>query len=79
MYAYIDGKLVFKSAAFVVIDAGGVGYHINISLTQNPKSETWKPKTHLRSLKVAVWLSVLLSVLCSNFPLKTCRGRLDAT
>jgi Holliday junction DNA helicase RuvA len=32
MYAYIDGKLVFKSAAFVVIDAGGVGYHINISL-----------------------------------------------
>src|SRR5471030_1131966 len=32
MYAYIDGKLVFKSAAYVVIDAGGVGYHINISL-----------------------------------------------
>ena len=32
MYAYIDGILVFKSAAFVVIDAGGVGYHINISL-----------------------------------------------
>ncbi len=32
MYAYIDGKLVFKSPAFVVIDAGGVGYHINISL-----------------------------------------------
>src|ERR1700761_7673107 len=32
MYAYIDGRLVFKSAAFVVIDAGGVGYHINISL-----------------------------------------------
>jgi Holliday junction DNA helicase RuvA len=32
MYAYIDGKLVFKSPAYVVIDAGGVGYHINISL-----------------------------------------------
>jgi Holliday junction DNA helicase RuvA len=32
MYAYIDGKLVFKSPAYVVIDAGGIGYHINISL-----------------------------------------------
>jgi Holliday junction DNA helicase RuvA len=32
MYAYIDGKLVFKCPTYVVIDAGGVGYHINISL-----------------------------------------------
>ncbi|MEO6148883.1 MAG: Holliday junction branch migration protein RuvA [Mucilaginibacter sp.] len=32
MYAYIDGKLVSKNPANVVIDAGGVGYHINISL-----------------------------------------------
>ena len=32
MYNYIDGKLAFKSPAYVVIDAGGVGYHINISL-----------------------------------------------
>ncbi|MEO8886805.1 MAG: Holliday junction branch migration protein RuvA [Mucilaginibacter sp.] len=32
MYAYIDGKLVFKCPAYVIIDAGGVGYHINISL-----------------------------------------------
>ena len=32
MYAYIDGKLAFKSPSYVVIDAGGVGYHINISL-----------------------------------------------
>jgi holliday junction DNA helicase RuvA len=37
MYAYIDGKLVFKNAAFVVIDAGGVGYHINISLNTYSK------------------------------------------
>ena len=37
MYAYIDGKLVFKSAAYVVIDAGGVGYHINISLNTYSK------------------------------------------
>lgn len=32
MYAYIDGKLIFKCPTYVVIDAGGVGYHINISL-----------------------------------------------
>ncbi|QEC77842.1 Holliday junction branch migration protein RuvA [Mucilaginibacter ginsenosidivorax] len=32
MYDYISGKLVFKSPSHVVIDAGGVGYHINISV-----------------------------------------------
>jgi Holliday junction DNA helicase RuvA len=32
MYDYIGGKLVFKSPSHVVIDAGGIGYHINISL-----------------------------------------------
>lgn len=37
MYAYIDGKLTFKSAAYVVIEAGGVGYHINISLSTYSK------------------------------------------
>jgi holliday junction DNA helicase RuvA len=49
MYAYIDGKLVFKCPAYVVIDAGGVGYHINISLntysflgnTERCKLYTW--------------------------------------
>jgi Holliday junction DNA helicase RuvA len=49
MYAYIDGKLVFKCPAYVVIDAGGVGYHINISLhtysflgdTERCKLFTW--------------------------------------
>ena len=32
MYDYINGKLAFKCPAYVVIDAGGVGYHLNISL-----------------------------------------------
>ena len=49
MYAYIDGKLAFKCPTYVVIDAGGVGYHINISLNtyaalkDNEKSKlfTW--------------------------------------
>lgn len=37
MYAYIDGKLVFKCATYVIIEAGGVGYHINISINTYSK------------------------------------------
>lgn len=32
MYEYIQGKLVIKTPTHVVIDVGGVGYHIIISL-----------------------------------------------
>ncbi|MCJ8210687.1 Holliday junction branch migration protein RuvA [Mucilaginibacter sp. RS28] len=32
MYDYIEGRLVFKSPAYAVLDVGGVGYHINISV-----------------------------------------------
>ncbi|WP_069660672.1 Holliday junction branch migration protein RuvA [Arcticibacter eurypsychrophilus] len=50
MFAYIDGKLVFKCAAYVIIEAGGVGYHINISIhtyaklpeTENCKLYVWQ-------------------------------------
>jgi holliday junction DNA helicase RuvA len=52
MYAYIDGKLVFRSAAFVVIDAGGVGYHINISLNTYSKIGTTE------KCKLLTWLHV---------------------
>jgi len=52
MYAYIDGKLVFKSAAFVVIDAGGVGYHINISLN------TYSKLGDTERCKLFTWLHV---------------------
>jgi len=49
MYAYIDGKLAYKSPSYVVIDAGGVGYQVNISLntysklgdTEHCKLFTW--------------------------------------
>ncbi|SDL90861.1 holliday junction DNA helicase RuvA [Daejeonella rubra] len=49
MYAYIDGKLAFKCPTYVVIDAGGIGFHINISLntygaiqdTERCKLYTW--------------------------------------
>ena len=52
MYAYIDGKLVFKSPAYVVIDAGGVGYHINISLN------TYSRLDNLERCKLFTWLHV---------------------
>ncbi len=52
MYAYIDGKLVFKSAAYVVIDAGGVGYHINISLN------TYAQIENIERCKLFTWLHV---------------------
>ena len=32
MYAYIKGKLVEKTPAYVIIEAAGIGYHVNISL-----------------------------------------------
>ena len=36
MYYYIKGKLAHKDIDFIVIDAGGVGYKINTSLTSMP-------------------------------------------
>jgi Holliday junction DNA helicase RuvA len=52
MYAYIDGKLVFKNPAYVVIDAGGVGYHINISLN------TFSQIGDAERCRLYVWLHV---------------------
>jgi Holliday junction DNA helicase RuvA len=52
MYAYIDGKLAFKSPSYVVIDAGGVGYHINISL------HTYSQLGAAERCKLYTWLHV---------------------
>lgn len=52
MYAYIDGKLAFKCPTYVIIDAGGVGYHINISLN------TYSSLTDKERCKLFTWLHV---------------------
>ena len=52
MYAYINGKLVFKCPTYVVIDAGGVGYHINISLN------TYSGIGDNESCKLYTWMHV---------------------
>src|SRR5260370_21962305 len=52
MYAYIDGKLAYKSPSYVVIEAGGVGYHINISLN------TYSKLGNAERCKLYTWLHV---------------------
>jgi Holliday junction DNA helicase RuvA len=52
MYDYIDCRLAFKSPAHVVIEAGGVGYHINISLN------TFSQLGDTERRKLYVWLHV---------------------
>lgn len=51
MIAHLQGKLVEKNPTDVVIDCGGVGYHINISLhtySLLPDSENIKLYTYLQ-------------------------------
>jgi len=52
MYDYISGKLMFKSPSYVVIDAGGVGYHINISVN------TYSGISDDEKCKLFAWLHV---------------------
>lgn len=52
MYAYIDGKLAFKCPTYVIIEAGGVGYHINISLN------TYSNLGDSERCKLYTWLHV---------------------
>lgn len=51
MITYIKGTLTFKNPTFVVVEAGGIGYHINISLhtySQIEKAEQVRLLTHLQ-------------------------------
>ena len=52
MFAYIDGKLAFKCPTYVVVEAGGVGYHINISLN------TYSALGNEERCKIYTWLHV---------------------
>ncbi|MCC8409644.1 Holliday junction branch migration protein RuvA [Mucilaginibacter sp. UR6-1] len=51
MYAYISGKLTFKNPAYVVVETGGVGYHIHISLNTFSQLND-------ESVKLFTWLHV---------------------
>lgn len=52
MFAYIDGKLTFKCPTYIVVEAGGVGYHINISLN------TYSALGDSERCKIYTWLHV---------------------
>jgi Holliday junction DNA helicase RuvA len=50
MITYLKGPITHKSPTFIIVEAGGVGYHVHISLhtyTQIEKLETVKILTHL--------------------------------
>lgn len=51
MITYIKGPITFKNPTFIVVEAGGVGYHINISLhtyAQIEKADHVRILTHLQ-------------------------------
>lgn len=52
MFAYIDGRLTFKAPTYIVVEAGGVGYHINISLN------TYAALGDAERCKIYTWLHV---------------------
>lgn len=52
MYEYIDGKLAFKCPTYVVIETGGIGYRINISLN------TYSALKDQERCKLFTWLVV---------------------
>ncbi len=52
MYDYIDGRLAFKGPTYIVIDVGGIGYHINISLN------TYSVLGDKERCKIYTWLHI---------------------
>ena len=39
MITYIKGAITFKTPTYIVVEAGGIGYHVNITLTTYAKVE----------------------------------------
>jgi len=52
MFEYIDGRLTFKCPTYVIVEAGGIGYHINISLN------TYSNLGDGERCKIYTWLHV---------------------
>jgi holliday junction DNA helicase RuvA len=52
MYAYINGKLTFKCPTYVIVEAGGIGYQLHISLN------TFVAVKDQENCKIYVWQHV---------------------
>jgi len=51
MITYIKGEITYKTPTFIIVETGGLGYHVNISLhtyAQIEKMERIKILTHLQ-------------------------------
>ncbi|MFK7980438.1 MAG: Holliday junction branch migration protein RuvA [Saprospiraceae bacterium] len=51
MISYLKGLITFKNPTFIIVEVGGIGYKVNISLntySKIEKSETIKILTHLQ-------------------------------
>jgi len=55
MITHIEGKLIEKNPTYVVIDCGGVGYFINISLHTYSKIDAADPSTSLSEGKCKLY------------------------
>lgn len=52
MFEYIDGKLTFKCPTYIVVEAGGIGYHIHISLN------TYSSLKDTERCKIYTWMHI---------------------
>jgi len=52
MIAYIEGKITYKSPTHIVIESGGIGYAVNISLN------TYTRIQHLEKTKLHIYLHI---------------------
>lgn len=52
MYAYLRGKITYKSPAFIVVEAHGVGYHVNIPVSTYSAIEALEEATIYTHLSV---------------------------
>ena len=52
MITYIKGEITFKNPTFIVVETGGIGYHINISL------HTYAQIEKLEKVKILTYLSI---------------------
>ncbi len=52
MITYLKGTITFKSPVFIIVETGGVGYHVNISL------HTYTAVHRLESVKILTYLHV---------------------
>ncbi len=52
MIAYIKGKITFKNPTFILVETGGIGYHVNISL------QTYSKIEKLEDIKILTYLHI---------------------